>query len=96
MGLSSIDGWDASDNETRTYVNFDAGKWYSFRLQVTDERIRVWIDDRPIVNAEIAGRTISLRHGDIKMSAPFGFASYQTAGALRKVEYRVLQAGKPG
>lgn len=90
VGLSSIDGWDASDNETRTYVNFDTGRWYTFRLQVTDERIRVWLDDQPLVNAHIAGRTISLRHGDIKLSAPFGFASYGTTGAVRKVEYRLL------
>lgn len=92
VGLSSIDGWDASDNETRTYVEFEAGKWYTFRLQVTDDRIRAWIDDRPIVNADIAGRTIGLRHGDIRLSAPFGFASYGTTGALRKVEYRLLPA----
>jgi hypothetical protein len=94
VGLSSIDGWDASDNETRTYVNFETGQWYAFRLQVTDERIRVWLDDRQIINAEIAGRTISLRHGDIELSAPFGFASYWTAGALRKVEYRLLRPEK--
>jgi hypothetical protein len=90
VGLSSIDGWDASDNETRTYVNFETGRWYAFRLEVTDERIRVWIDEKAIVNAPIAGRSISLRHGDIKLSAPFGFASYATRGALRKVEYRSL------
>src|SRR5579885_2403022 len=25
IGLSSIDGWDASENETRTYFKFDVG-----------------------------------------------------------------------
>ena len=91
VGLSSIDGWDASDNETRTYVNFDAGRWYTFRLQVTPERIMVWIDEKRIINADIRGRTISLRRGDIQLSAPFGFASYNTTGAVRKIEYRVLR-----
>src|SRR2546422_9013852 len=91
VGLSSIDGWDASDNETRSYFTFETGKWYAFRLQVTPARIQAWIDDRPIVNVEIAGRAIGLRYGEIKLSAPLGLASYNTAGAVRKIEYRALK-----
>lgn len=90
VGISSIDGWDASDNETRSYVNFVNDRWYAFRLQVTDERIQAWIDGDPVVNVNIQGRSISLRPGDIKLSAPLGFASYATTGALRKIEYRTL------
>jgi hypothetical protein len=90
VGLSSIDGWDASDNETRSYFTFETGRWYGLRLEVTDGRIRAWIDERPIINVEIGGRTVGLRYGEIKLSAPFGFASYNTTGALRKIEYRLL------
>lgn len=91
VGISSLDGWDASDNETRSYFNFENGRWYSFRLQVTSERIRAWIDGEQVVNVPIAGRTISLRPGEIERSAPFGFASYASRGALRKIEYRLLE-----
>src|SRR5690349_5250793 len=56
VGLSSIDGWDAADNETRTYLNFENGRWYSFRLQVTDARIKAWIDQRPMIDVPIEGR----------------------------------------
>lgn len=91
VGLSSIDGWDASDNETRSYFTFETGKWYAFRVQVTDARIQVWIDDKPAVNVEIAGRSIALRYGEIKLSAPLGFASYGTTGGVRKIEYRLLK-----
>jgi hypothetical protein len=90
VGISSIDGWDASDNETRTYFEFEAGRWYTFRLRVAANRIEAWIDDQRIVNVEIRGRELSLRRGDIKLSAPLGFASYNTAGAIRKIEYRVI------
>jgi hypothetical protein len=90
VGISNVDGWDASDNETRTYFEFEAGKWYSFRLRVTDGRMAAWIDDRQVVGLEINGRTISMRTGEIGLSRPFGFASYNTRGALRKIEYRVL------
>jgi hypothetical protein len=91
VGLSSIDGWDASDNETRTYFDFEKGRWYAFRLQVTAERITGWIDDKQVVKVEIAGRKVGLRHGEIQLSAPFGFASYGTTGALRKIDYRLTR-----
>jgi hypothetical protein len=91
VGLSSIDSWDASDNETRSYFNFDTGHWYTFLLQVTPDRIRAWIDDRAVVNLALAGHTLSLRHGEIKLSAPLGFASYATTGAISKIEYRLLR-----
>lgn len=92
VGISSIDGWDASDNETRSYMNFETGRWYAFRIRVTSESIQAWIDDRRVVNAPIAGRTISLRPGDINLSAPLGFASYNTTGGIRKIEYRPLSS----
>ncbi len=88
VGLSSIDGWDASDNETRSYFTFENGHWYAMRLQVTPGRITAWIDDKQIINVAIAGRAIALRPGDTKLTAPFGFMSYNTKGAVRKVEYR--------
>ena len=91
-GISSIGGWDASDNETRTYFNFDRGRWYRFRVEATADRIRAWIDDQKIVDVQIGGRPVTLRQGDIKLSAPFGFASYSTIGAIRKIEYRALAA----
>lgn len=90
VGLSSLDGWDASDNDTRTYFNFENGRWYALRLRVTDDRISAWIDEKPIVNVVISGRSVGLRPGEIELSAPFGFASYETTGALRKIEYRLL------
>jgi hypothetical protein len=91
VGLSSIDGWDASDNDTRTYYNFDTGRWYRFRLLVTLDRITAWIDDQRVINADIRGRTISLRRGEMDLSTPLGFASYNTTGGLRNIEYRTVR-----
>ena len=90
VGLSSLDGWDASDNETRTYYTFETSRWYAFRLQVTPARIKAWIDEKLVVNAPIAGREISLRRGEMHLSTPLGFASYNTTGGIRKIEYRLL------
>lgn len=91
VGLSNIDGWDASDNETRTYYDFDPGRWYNFRVRVTSERIQCWIDEQPVINVAIAGRAVSLRFGDMKLNAPLGFASYATTGGIRKVEFRTIR-----
>lgn len=90
VGLSSLDSWDASDNETRTYFDFEKGRWYAFRLQVTPGRIMGWIDGKQIINVEIGGRTVGLRFGEIELSAPLGFASYGTTGAVRKIDYRLM------
>lgn len=90
VGVSSIDGWDASENETRTYFNFEPNRWYALRLRVTPDKISAWIDDQQVVNVNVTGRELSLRPGDIKLSTPFGFASYNTMGAVRKIEFRTL------
>jgi hypothetical protein len=90
VGISSIDDWDASENETRSYFNFEDNRWYALRLKVTPERIQAWIDDRRVVDVAIAGRSVGLRPGPIDLSLPFGFASYNTSCALRKIEVRKL------
>ena len=95
VGLSSIDGWDASDNETRSYFTFENGRWYAMRLQVTDDRIKAWIDEKVVIDVLITGRTIGLRYGESKLNAPLGFASFLSTGALRKIEYRTLKAPVP-
>jgi hypothetical protein len=93
VGLSSIDGMTATDNETRTYYTFENNRWYQFVLRVTPARITGWIDGERVTQADITGREISLRPGEIKLSAPLGFASFATEGALRSAGYRVLKSG---
>ena len=96
VGLSSIDGMDASENETTKYMKFDAGRWHRLRLRVGREQIEAWIDDEKIVDQSIADRKISLRPGDIDLSKPFGVATWQTTGALRDIRIRrVTEASSP-
>lgn len=90
VGLSSIDGMDASENETSRTANFESGRWYSLRLRVTGNRIQAWIDDEPAIDADIGNRQVDLRPGEIELSKPFGIASYSTAARLRKLEYRLI------
>ncbi len=90
VGLSNVDGWAASDNQTYQWREYETGRWYAIRLRVTDERIQAWIDNVEEINLPLAGHRINLRFGEIKLSAPFGLASYWTTAGLRKLEYRLL------
>ena len=90
VGLSSIDGNDASENETTHVMSFDQKRWYRIRLRVTEKKIEAWIDVEKVVDIEITGRQISLRAGEIELSAPFGIATWQTTGALRNLKLRRL------
>jgi len=90
VGLSNIDDADAADNDTRAYFTFETGRWYALRIRVTLDKITAWIDEKPVTDVDISGRKIGLRYGEDKLSVPFGFTSYNTKGALRKIEFREL------
>jgi hypothetical protein len=90
VGVSSIDGMDASQNETTKYMGFTAGRWYAVRLRVTPGKIQAWIDGKAVVDADISGKKISLRHGEIYRSTPLGLATFQTIGAYRALRLRRL------
>lgn len=90
VGLSNLDGDDASENDTSTVRDFVQGRWYAFRLAVTAQRIRAWIDEAAVIDVDITGRRVALRLDDTDLCTPLGFASYATVGGVRKIEYRGL------
>ena len=83
VGVSSIDDQDASENSTRSEQHFTNSQWYRVRLEITNDELKAWLDDRLVVNTSIKGRKISLRPGDIEHCAPFGFASFASEGQVR-------------
>lgn len=89
VGLSSIDGKDASENKTTRYMNFDSERWYKIRVRVTPTNISAWIDEKQVVDQNIVGRKISTR-GEVDLSAPLGIAAFETRSALRKIRIREL------
>ena len=90
IGLSSLDGNDASENETSLSRDFKAGQWYRLWFAVNTDRVRAWIDDELVIDVSIANREVSLRPGEIELSKPFGIAAYDTTAKLRKIEWRPL------
>jgi hypothetical protein len=89
VGLSSLDGLDASENETNTLRRFESKQWYTIRVRVTGARIQAWIDDEAVVDVATAGRRISVR-AELLDSRPLGIASWRTRAALRRIRLRTL------
>lgn len=90
VGISSIGGLDASENETTTYHKFETGRWYAVRMVVREDRLEAWLDDQEVVAVDIGGREIGLRPGLIDLTAPLGLASFQTDAEIREVAWRAL------
>ena len=90
VGISSIDGKDASENETTSHHTFETDVWYRIRLLREGERIAVWLDGKKVIDADTAGKALSLRDGPISECAPFGLATWQTTGVIRNVRWRRL------
>jgi hypothetical protein len=89
VGLSSINGADASENETRLEKGFEQGRWYRIRIRVTAKRIEAWIDDDRVVDLDSDGLRITTRIECIP-SRPFGVATWETVGAVRAIRVRPL------
>jgi hypothetical protein len=87
-GISSIDGFDASENETTGTMDFENKKWYKVVLRVTKEKIEAWIDDgkkeHKIVDVKHVDRKMSVRW-EMDTMPPFGFATYCTTGGFRNI-----------
>lgn len=96
VGLSSIDGMDASENETTKYLKFEKNKWYKVKVQVRADRIKAWIDDDEMVNIQTADSKIDMRPGGIELQKPLGLCTYQTTAAWRNIKMGPLPAAKPG
>jgi Domain of Unknown Function (DUF1080) len=89
IGLSSIGGMDASENQTSQSAEFESKRWYNVRIRVTPEKIHVWLDDREIINQDLKGNKIHTRP-EMDPSKPLGVASWRTKSALRHLRLRRL------
>ncbi len=88
-GLSTIDGLDASENETRILKKFDHDRWYNIKLKVTGDKIEAWVDDEQIINFLTEGHELGIRP-EVNLSRPFGICSWVTTAALKNIILKQL------
>ena len=74
-----------------SYSSFTRGQWYKVRLQVTDDRIKAWLDKQELLNIETKYHKIGIRY-EVELSKPLGFATYQTTARIRNARIRQLTA----
>lgn len=91
VGISSINGADASENSTNQSIEFKNDQWYKIRLRVTENRIQGWIDKEQVVDLNTKNLKLSIRF-DCEVSKPFGISAYKTTSAIRNITVRALTA----
>jgi len=84
VGLSCIDGKDASDNNTKILKQFGKNIWYKIKLQVTSEKITAWIDDEKLVDFAYQGHELYVRP-EVSLSKPFGICSWNTTAEIKSI-----------
>lgn len=89
IGLSSINGSDASENETTGTMEFESNRWYRICVKVTKPKIEAWIDDRQIVDLDTENLRFSIRW-EVEPSVPLGIATWRTGSAVRNIRMRRL------
>jgi Domain of Unknown Function (DUF1080) len=93
VGISSLDGEDASENDTTKYMTFESNRWYTIRVRVAKDHLACWIDKEQVVDQPLADRKLSIR-SEVELSRPLGIASWKTTAALRDIQWRSLTAAE--
>ncbi len=87
VGLSSIDGADASENSTSSHHDFKNGQWYKFRVIVEDDVIRCWIGDEECISQERENHKFSTRI-EVYPSQPLGLCVFESRVEIKNFRWR--------
>jgi hypothetical protein len=90
VGLSCIDGKDASENSTTTLMSFEKERWYHISLSVMETEIVAMIDSISVVNFKTGHNRLSIRP-EVELSKPFGIASWKTTAAIRNIRVKRIE-----
>lgn len=89
VGLSSINGLDASENETTQYEKLDPNKWHAIRVRVADGKVECWLNEKQMVDVELEGKRIGTRI-EVDPNKPLGVCCYNTEAGLKDIRLRRL------
>lgn len=87
VGVSSIDGSDASTNQTTQYKEFETNRWYTIRIRVDDKAVRCWIDEDEYAVIPRGENELTIRI-EMDPCLPMGIANYMTRSELKNISLR--------
>ena len=88
VGLSSIDGDDAANNETTLVRAFKTGQWYAVKVRVLPDEIAGYLNGKEMFSFDPRGKKLSMRRGEIELCMPVGIATFRTESVVRSVRVR--------
>lgn len=92
VGLSSLDGLDAGENETTQLHSFKKGQWYDFRVRVTAKKIMVWLEGEQIIDVDRGDYDKIDVRPEVESTVPFGFSTYMTHGGVKELVIKPIVA----
>jgi hypothetical protein len=90
VGFSSLDGMDASENETSRGMRFEDKRWYRVAVEVSADRIAGLIDGDVVAEASLKGREVDVRV-EMLPCRPLGVASWRTTSDIRAITAEELR-----
>ncbi len=84
IGLSSLDGFDASENETAVGRRLENGRWYRIGVEVSPGWLRTTLDAEVMASIDTGARAIGVR-AEMEPCRPLGIASFRTTSAIRRI-----------
>lgn len=91
IGISSIGGLDAANNETMIIREFEQNRWYKIRMRVSDQKLNAYLDDEEIIDFTRDDRPLDIR-AELEQSTPVGLAAFQCVSEIRNIRVRQLPA----
>ena len=89
VGFSSLDGLDASENETSRGMRFEDRRWYRVAVEVSADRLAGLIDGEVVAETSLKGREVDVRV-EMLPCRPLGVASWRTTSDIRAVTVEEL------
>jgi hypothetical protein len=84
VGFSSLDGLDASENETSRGMRFEDDRWYRVAVEVSADRMAGLIDGEVVAETSLKGREVDVRV-EMLPCRPLGVASWRTTSDIRAI-----------
>lgn len=87
--LCCTDGDQALKSEVTGKSLLEAQRWHRVRVRVIAERIQSWIDDRPVLDAETAGKLLALPD-EFQSATPPAIVVRDASASLRNIVLTLL------